>query len=305
MMTNVQELQQKVRRLLKTRKAILLAHYYQRDEIQEIADFLGDSLALSMEAARTDAEVIVFVGVHFMAESAAIISPDRTVLLPRPDAGCALADGITAEQLKKVREADPELMVVTYINSSAAVKALSDICCTSANAVRVVNSLPGGKRVLMAPDGNLARYTAHHTDREIIPWEGCCPVHQDLSVAEVQRVKETWPGAPFLAHPECNPAVLAEADFVGSTTAILRFARESIAETIIIGTERGIFYSLKKESPGKRFVPASNGLLCETMKYTTLDDIITALETMTPVITVPEAVGAPAKRALDRMLALG
>lgn len=304
-MTDIQAWQQKVRRLLKERRAILLAHYYQRDEIQEIADLRGDSLALSIEAARTDAPVIVFAGVHFMAESAAIISPERTVLLPRPDAGCALADWITAAQLEKAREADPELLVVTYINSSAAVKAMSDICCTSANAVRVVNSLPEGRKILMAPDGNLARYAARHTTREIIPWNGHCPVHHDITVDEVRRVKAAWPGAPFAAHPECNPAVLDEADFVGSTTAILRFARETDAQTVLIGTERGIFHKLREESPGKRFVPVSDRLLCETMKYTTLPDIVAALETMSPVISVPEAVRIPAKRALDRMLALG
>jgi quinolinate synthase len=304
-MTDIQAWQQKVRRLLKERRAILLAHYYQRDEIQEIADLRGDSLALSIEAARTDAPVIVFAGVHFMAESAAIISPERTVLLPRPDAGCALADWITAAQLEQAREADPELLVVTYINSSAAVKAMSDICCTSANAVRVVNSLPEGRKILMAPDGNLARYAARHTTREIIPWNGHCPVHHDITVDEVRRVKAAWPGAPFAAHPECNPAVLDEADFVGSTTAILRFARETDAQTVLIGTELGIFHQLREESPGKRFVPVSDRLLCETMKYTTLPDIVAALETMSPVISVPEAVRIPAKRALDRMLALG
>lgn len=304
-MADIKEEQERVRKLLDERQAILLAHYYQREEVQEIADLLGDSLALSIEAARTDAPVIVFAGVHFMAESAAIISPERTVLLPRPDAGCALADWITAVQLRKFRENNPELLVVTYINSSAAVKAESDICCTSANALRVVNSLPEGRKILMTPDGNLARYTARQTTREIVPWEGHCPVHQDLTAAEVRKTKQDWPGAPFAAHPECNPAVLEEADFVGSTTAILRFARETDAKTVIVGTERGIFHRLRQENPEKRFIPASGGLLCETMKYTTLTDIIAALETMSPVITVPEAVRIPAKRALDRMLALG
>ena len=208
------ELKQKIRTLLKEKNGILLAHYYQRDEVQEIADFTGDSLALSFEAAKTKADVIVFAGVHFMAESASILSPEKTVLLPRLEAGCALADTITVEALEAEKKKYPDAAVVTYINSSAAIKAASDICCTSANAVRVVQSL-SEKRVLMIPDGNLARYTAKFTDKEIIPWGGTCPVHQNFSPEEVLAAKARHPGAKFAAHPECREEVLTLADLRG------------------------------------------------------------------------------------------
>ncbi len=297
-------LQKEIRQLLKEKKAILLAHYYQRDEVQDIADILGDSLALSIEASRTDAEVLVFAGVHFMAESASILSPDKTVLLPRSDAGCPLADMITPEALQTARNKYPGAAVVTYINSSAAIKALSDICCTSANAVRVVQSLVGVKEILMIPDGNLARYVAAQTDREIIPWEGYCPIHHFLSAQQVLRTKEAHPRAVFAAHPECRREVLALADFVGSTTGIIRYAGQDHVREMIVGTERGIFYQLTKNNPEKVFIPASDQMICEDMKKITLADIKAALTEMKTVIRVPEAVRIPAKRALERMLAV-
>ncbi|MBE9546459.1 MAG: quinolinate synthase NadA [Proteobacteria bacterium] len=296
------ELQKKIRKLLKERNAVLLAHYYQRDEIQEIADIQGDSLALSIEAARTDADIIVFAGVLFMAESASIISPDKTVLIPRLDAGCSLADMITVSQLKRAREENPDASVVTYVNSSAEIKAESDICCTSANALRVVNSLKDAKKVLMVPDGNLARYTSRFTDKEIIPWDGYCSVHHFVTPEEIRRMKDKYPRAKFAAHPECAPQVLDMADFVGSTSGIIRFARETDAEEIIVGTEIGIMYQLKKDNPEKRFISASDNLICHTMKYITLEDILNSLVEMKHVIKVPEEVRIPAKKALDRML---
>jgi quinolinate synthase len=301
----VETLQNEIRTLLRKRNAILIAHYYQREDIQEIADLLGDSLTLSIEAARTDAEVIVFAGVHFMAESAAIVSPEKTVLLPRPDAGCPLADMITPEQLAQARKEHPNAAVVTYVNSTAAIKAQSDICCTSANAVRVVNSLTEAREVLMIPDGNLARYTARFTDKMIIPWNGYCPVHHFLTPDEVLRTQAFHPGAPFAAHPECRTDVLALADYVGSTTGIIDFAEKSPAREIIIGTEEGVIVKLKKESPDKTFIPVSDKLICRTMKLTTLEDIRDTLREMKNVIRVPEEIRIPAKRALDRMLALG
>ncbi|MDD5712774.1 MAG: quinolinate synthase NadA [Smithellaceae bacterium] len=303
-MTDTAVLQERIRALLKERNAVLLAHYYQRDEIQEIADFLGDSLALSIEAAKTKAEVLVFAGVHFMAESASILSPGKTVLLPRLEAGCPLADMITAERLATARREDPEAVVVTYINSSAAIKALSDLCCTSANALKVVNSVEEGRRILMVPDGNLARYTASRAGREVTPWPGYCPVHHNLTAVQVEKVKADHPGAPFAAHPECRAEVLALADFVGSTTAILAYAERSDAPEVIIGTEIGIMCQLKKRAPGKNFIPASEGLVCETMKLITLEDILASLTEMKHVVKVPEEVRIPAKKALDRMLAL-
>jgi quinolinate synthase len=298
------ELQHKIRKLLKEKNAVLLVHYYQRGEIQDIADILGDSLTLSLGAAKTDADVIVFAGVHFMAESAAILCPDKTVLLPRLDVGCPLADMITVEQLIQARKDHPGVPVVTYINSSAEIKAHSDICCTSSNALRVVNSLEDHKTIMMAPDGNLARYIARFTDRNIIPWNGHCPVHHFLTADEVMGMKEKYSGALFAAHPECTPDVLAIADFVGGTGGILKFARESGVSEMIIGTERGVLYQLNKQNPGKTFIPASEKLICRTMKLITLNDIFNALYEMRYVINVQEEIRIPAQKALDRMLAI-
>jgi len=297
-------LQKEIRQLLKEKNAVLLAHYYQRAEIQEIADILGDSLALSMEAARTDAEVLVFAGVHFMAESASILSPDKTVLLPKPDAGCPLADMITPEKLLTARKNHPHAAVVTYINSSAAIKAMSDICCTSANAVKIVNSLRDAKEILMVPDGNLACYVAGLTDKKIIPWDGYCPVHHHLTVEDVLKRKEKYPRATFAAHPECRPEVLALADYVGSTTGIIRYAGQEGFKEMLVGTEQGVFYQLKKQNPGKTFIPISDQMICADMKKITLQDIIAAITEMKTVVKVPEEVRIPAKKALDRMLAI-
>jgi quinolinate synthase len=295
----------KIREQLRAKNGILLAHYYQRDEVQEIADFTGDSLALSFEAAKTKADVIVFAGVHFMAESASILSPEKTVLLPRFEAGCALADTITVEALEAEKKRYPDAAVVTYINSSAAIKAASDICCTSANAVRVVQSLADAKRILMIPDGNLARYTAKFTDKKIIPWGGTCPVHQNLSPDDVLAAKARHPGAKFAAHPECREEVLKLADYVGSTSGIIAYAGKMESDELIFGTEMGILYQLRTRYPGKTFIPASETMICETMKLTGLEDILRALTVMAPVVEVPEAVRIPAKRCLDRMLAVG
>jgi len=297
-------LQNEIRKLLRERNAMLIVHYYEREEIQAIADILGDSLALSIEAARTDAEMIVFAGVHFMAESAAIVSPGKTVLLPRLDAGCPLADMITSEQLAQARKQYPDAAVVAYVNSTAAVKAQSDICCTSSNAVKVLNSLTEYNEVLMVPDGNLAQYTAGFTDKKIIPWKGYCPVHHFLTPEDVARAKALHPGALFAAHPECRTEVLMMADFVGSTAGIIRFAAKSPAQEIIVGTAEGVIVKMKKECPDKTFIPASDNLDCRTMKLTTLEDIRDALREMKYVIQVPEEIRIPAKRALDRMLAL-
>jgi len=297
-------LQKEIRQLLKEKNAVLLAHYYQRAEIQEIADILGDSLALSMEAARTDAEVLVFAGVHFMAESASILSPDKTVLLPKPDAGCPLADMITPEKLLTARKNHPHAAVVTYINSSVAIKAMSDICCTSANAVKIVNSLRDAKEILMVPDGNLACYVAGLTDKKIIPWDGYCPVHHHLTAEDVLKRKEKYPRATFAAHPECRPEVLALADYVGSTTGIIRYAGQEGFKEMLVGTEQGVFYQLKKQNPGKTFIPISDQMICADMKKITLKDILAAITGMKTVVKVPEEVRIPAKKALDRMLAI-
>jgi len=302
--TSIGSKQAQIRELLDERKAILIAHYYQRPEIQDIADILGDSLALSIEAARTDADVIVFAGVRFMAESAAILSPDKTVLLPRQEAGCPLADKITVEELERIKGEYPDATVVTYVNSSAETKAHSDICCTSANALQVVNSITDSTRVLMVPDGNLARYTARLTDRDVIPWKGFCYVHDDLSPEDVMARKRRYPKAVVAVHPECSLDVIDAADFVGSTGGILRFARETDAQEIIVGTEQGIMHQLQKQNPEKTFIPASDYLLCHDMKLITLDDILDSLRTTQHVVTVPEDIRVPANVALSRMLAI-
>ena len=301
---NLTEQQREIRELLKEKDAILLSHYYQRGEVQDIADILGDSLALSMEAARTEARVLVFAGVHFMAESASILSPDKTVLLPKPDAGCPLADTIMPEALLAAKREHPGAAVVTYINSSAAIKSLSDVCCTSANAVRIVDSMKDAQEILMIPDGNLARYVAGKTARKIIPWGGSCPVHDRLRAEEVLAMKAKHPPAVFAAHPECRPEVLALADYVGSTTGIIRYAaREEVTE-MLVGTEQGVLHQLRKQNPKKTFIPVSDRMLCEDMKRITLADIRDSLIKMKHVVKVPDEVRIPAKRALDRMLSL-
>lgn len=298
-----EELKQEIRTLLKERNAVLLAHNYMRDEVQEIADITGDSLALSIEAAKTTSDVIVFCGVHFMAESASILSPDKTVLLPRLDAGCPMADMVTAEGLLQLKEKHPGVPVVTYVNSSAEVKGVSDICCTSANAVRVVNSLRE-QEVIFVPDRNLGRYVARFTDKTFHFWEGFCPTHERLMPDAVARLKAENPHALFICHPECSPDISALADHVCSTSGMYEYCRSSSAKSFIIGTEAGILYRLRRENPDKEFILASPGLICPNMKLVSLEDIITALRTMEPKVKVPEEIRVPAKRALDRMLAI-
>ncbi len=297
------DIKQTIRALLKERNALLLAHNYMRDEVQEIADITGDSLGLSQEAAKTDADVIVFCGVHFMAESAAILSPGKRVILPRLDAGCPMADMVTVEGLKAMKAQHPGVPVVTYVNSSAAVKAESDICCTSANAVKVVNSLPD-REVIFVPDRNLGRYVARSSDKTFHFWDGYCPTHERLKPESVQALKVQHPDALFICHPECNPAVVALADHVCSTSGMYDFCRTNPARSFIVGTEAGILYRLKLENPDKEFILASPALICPNMKLTSLEDILASLQTMKPVVTVSDDIRVPAKRALDRMIAI-
>jgi quinolinate synthase len=296
-------MQTKIKALLKEKKAILLAHNYQPPEIQEVADLCGDSLELSIRAADTDADVIVFCGVHFMAETASILSPDKTVLLPKADAGCPMADMVTPEALKARKAELGEMPVVTYVNSSAAVKALSTICCTSANAVEVVNSLAADE-LLMTPDRNLAQNTAAHTNARIHFWEGYCPFHNALTAQRVQQVKAAHSEALFMAHPECRPEVVALADAVVSTSGMLRYAAESAADSFIVGTEVGLLHPLSKAAPGKTFIPASEEMLCPDMKKISLDDIVACLEHMSGEVKVPEEIRRPALKAVQGMLDL-
>jgi quinolinate synthase len=298
---NQNEIISEIHRLANERDALILAHNYQRDEVQELAHITGDSLALSMEAAQTDKPVIVFCGVHFMAESAAILAPEKTVLLPRLDAGCPMADMISPNGLRQLKSRHPGVPVVTYVNSSAAVKAESDICCTSANAVKVVASL-AEVEVILAPDRNLGQYIAAQVDKTCYFWDGYCPTHERLTVDDVRLAKTDYPDALFLAHPECPPEVLALADHVCSTSGMYSFARENPAQRFIVGTEAGILYRLRKENPEKEFILPTTRLICPNMKLTSLEDILKALQTMSPQVTVPEEIRIPAKVALDRML---
>lgn len=303
-MVQKEEMIKEIKELLKERNALLMAHNYQRDEIQEIADITGDSLALSMEAANTDKDVIIFCGVHFMAESASILSPEKTVILPRMDAGCPMADMITAEGLAKKKKEIPGVPVITYVNSSADVKAISDICCTSANAVKVARSLDS-KRVYMTPDQNLAQYVAKQLpEKEVLFWEGFCATHHMLKPGDVMKAKEENPGAIFMAHPECAPAILELADHICSTSGMYEFAKTTDATKIIVGTEKGILYRLKKENPNKEFILPSEVLICPNMKLTTLEDVLDALREMKNIVKVPEETRLAAKKALDRMLAV-
>ncbi len=298
------KLHRDIRALARERRAVILAHNYQRAEVQDVADITGDSLGLSMEAARTEAEVIVFCGVHFMAESAAILSPDKTVVLPRMDAGCPMADMITAEDVRGVRETHPGVPIVTYVNSSAEVKAESDICCTSANAVKVTRSV-GAPTVYLTPDQNLAQWVARNTDQTVLYWKGYCPTHHRLRAEDVRRTRQTHPDAPFVAHPECRPEVLDLADEIRSTSGILAFCRETDAQTVIVGTETGLFHRLYKDSPDKTFVAPSDALICPNMKLTSLEDVFESLETLDNVVSVPETVRARAATTLEKMLRAG
>lgn len=302
--SEVQKQWAEINKLKQERQAIVLAHYYQRPEIQEIADFVGDSLELSRLAAKTDAKVIVFCGVHFMAESAAILSPEKTVLLPVIKAGCAMADMVTAESLRAKKESMPNAVVVTYVNSSAEVKAESDICCTSANVVKVLQSIPEDKEILFVPDKNLGQYAAQRANRKVTVWAGECPIHDNLTVDDLRAAKERYPEAKVLVHPECQPNLLPLADVVSSTSGLLRFAQESSAKQFIVATEEGILYQMRKQNPDKEFHLVHDKMVCPDMKYTTLSDVQHVLASMDNQITVPEEIRERALLSLERMLAI-
>jgi len=299
-----QGLAERILELKSKRRAVILAHLYQRPEIQDLADYVGDSLGLSRRAAESDAEVIVFCGVEFMAESAAILSPSRKVLLPEPRAGCPMAEMVDPDDLRARKAQLPGVPVVCYVNSSAAAKAESDICCTSRNAVDVVNSL-GADRVLFVPDRNLGHYVGTQTKAEVILWDGYCSSHDAIRASEVRRTREEHPQAVILVHPECRPEVVALADHVLSTSGMLRVAKESADDEFIICTEQGILYQLTRQNPAKRFyLPSHTKQYCANMKKTTLDKLASALETLEPVITVPEPIRVRAALSLERMLAV-
>ena len=298
-----QELLRQIAFLKKEREAVILAHNYQPPEIQDLADFTGDSLELSRIAAKTPAKVIVFCGVQFMGETAAILSPDKTVLLPVLEAGCTLADYATAERLREMKKKNPDAVVVTYVNSSAEVKAETDICCTSANAVQIVQSIDRNRPILFVPDYNLGHYAAKMTGRDLILWDGCCPTHALLSTFAVAKARKKWPGAQMIMHPECKPETLELADFVGSTSGMINYVKTQPAGTsFIVGTEVGLLHRLGKENPDKVFHVASDYLICPMMKMTTLKDVKDSLEKMQYVVKVEASVRLRAKAAVDAML---
>lgn len=287
------------------RKAVILAHNYQLPEVQDIADFTGDSLGLSRQAAATEAEVIVFCGVHFMAQTAKLLSPEKIVLLPALDAGCPMADMIIPERLRELRAEHPRAKVVAYVNTSAEVKAEVDVCCTSANAVKVVEAMgQEADEVLFVPDKNLAHWVAGQVTVKVIPYRGFCPTHVWITPDAVQKQREEHPHALFMCHPECEPEVVALADEVLSTSGMLKFARTAEAREIIVGTEVGLLHPLRKDSPEKTFYGFPSAL-CPNMKKTTLDKVAAALETLTPRIEIPEDIAARARQSVERMVQYG
>lgn len=293
----------KINNLKEKKKAVILAHNYQEDEIQDLADYTGDSLGLSRKAADSTAEVIVFCGVEFMAESAAILSPDKTVLLPERNAGCPMAEMMSIEDLRELKKEYPEATVVCYVNSSAAVKAESDVCCTSSNAVNIVEKL-ASQQIIFVPDRNLGHYVAQKTDKEIICDVGYCPTHCRVNPVDIEQVREIHPTAEVVVHPECDPAVVEAADFVGSTAQIIDYAQETTAKKIVVGTEMGILHKLQQDNPNKAFYILNQGLICQNMKLTTVNDIVEALENMEYQITVPQEIRSKAQSALNKMLEL-
>ncbi|HEX78060.1 MAG TPA: quinolinate synthase NadA [Dehalococcoidia bacterium] len=301
--TELAELRDKILSLKRGLNAIIVAHNYQLPEVQDIADFVGDSLELARKSAQVEADVIVFCGVHFMAETAAILNPARTVLLAEATAGCPMADMIDVPELRRWKERYPEAGMVCYVNSSAAVKAESDICCTSANAVQVVESLPN-EEILFIPDQNLGHYVSTQTQKRVIPYPGYCITHHRVRPEQVRRAKELHPEAAVVVHPECIPEVVAMADAVCSTSQMLRYVRESPARTFLIGTEFGLLHRMRKENPDKTFYAVSTALVCPNMKKTRLESVLTAMEERRNIIRVPEEVRVKAQQALDGMLAV-
>lgn len=295
-------IQTKIERLRKERNAVILAHNYQRGEVQDIADFVGDSLDLSRKAAASDADVIVFCGVHFMAETAAILAKDKKVLLPDPDAGCPMADMVDAEGVQRARRENPRTTVVCYVNTTAEVKAESDLCCTSANAVEIVSMIPKEQEILFVPDRYLGGHVQEKTGRRMKLWPGFCPTHMRILPEHIQEKKAKYPDAEVLVHPECRPEVTRLADHVLSTGGICRHARETAASTLIIGTEIGIIHRLMKENPDKCFIPASKQAICPNMKLITLEKVLWALEDMQYVIEVSDTIRQRARMAVDRMV---
>jgi quinolinate synthase len=295
------DLVERILKLKRERNAILLVHNYQIGEIQDLADYLGDSLELAQKAAKSEADIIVFCGVHFMAETAAILNPDKKVLMPDPFAGCPMADMITAKGLRELKKKHPGVPVVCYVNTTAEVKAESDVCCTSANAVKVVNSFEE-KEIIFVPDKYLAHYISTQTDKKIIPWNGYCPTHVKILPEDIIRMKKLHPHSEVMVHPECTPKVIELADKAFSTSGMCRYAKESKVNEMIVGTEIGLLHRLRKENPDKKFYPASKLAICPNMKKNTLGKLLHSLENLKHEVKVPENIRIKAKEAVNRML---
>ncbi|MBE6209246.1 MAG: quinolinate synthase NadA [Rikenellaceae bacterium] len=294
-----QELIEKINLLKQQKKAIILAHYYTRGEVQQVADFVGDSLALAVEAQKTDAEIILFAGVRFMGETAKVLCPSRKVLLPVPEADCSLAQSCSAEQLREFKAQYPDALVVSYVNTNAEVKALTDICCTSGNALKVVESIPPTRDIIFAPDHNLGTFIELRTGRKMIKWKGCCHVHDKVTPEQIALLKKQHPEAKVLVHPECRPEVVALADVAGSTADILKACGGKDKEYIVV-TENGILWELQRRFPDKTFYPIT--LECEYMKMLTLENIYKTLRTESPEVEVEAEVADAARQSIERMI---
>jgi quinolinate synthase len=296
-----------IEKLKKEKNAVILAHYYQEGDIQDIADYIGDSLGLSQQAAKTDADIIVFAGVHFMAETAKILSPNKKVLLPDLKAGCSLADSCPPHLFKKFKENYPDHLVITYVNCTAELKALSDIVCTSSNAVQIVESLPKEQKIIFGPDRNLGAWVAKKTGRDLVLWNGACMVHEIFSREKITKLKERYPNAKILAHPECEEVILQMADYIGSTTGILKYATNSPDKEFIVATESGIMHQMQKDNPDKKFIaaPPNNTCACNDcphMKRNTLEKLYLCLKNEMPEIEVPMHIIEKAVKPIERML---
>lgn len=298
-----------IKRLKKEKNAIILAHYYQEPDIQDVADFIGDSLGLAQQAAKTNADMIVFAGVHFMGETAKIINPNKKVLLPDLKAGCSLSDSAPPDLFKKFKDKYPDHLVITYINCSAGMKALSDIICTSSNAQAIIESLPKSQKIIFAPDKNLGAYLNNKTGRDMVLWNGACMVHEIFSLEKIIKLKIRHPEAKVIAHPECEEAVLNIADYIGSTTGLLNYSKKSDADEFIVVTETGILHQMQKDSPDKIFIPAPPRTNCACndcpyMKLNTLEKLYLCMEYELPEITMDEKLRIAAKKPIERMLAI-
>ena len=300
-----ESLVRKIKAFKEERRALILAHNYQIGEVQDVADYVGDSLELSRYAATTDAETIIFCGVHFMAETAKILNPSRRVIVPDLKAGCPMSDMITPEEVDRLRSLHPGAVVVTYVNSPAAVKAKSDICCTSANAVKIVRSIPSDRPVIFIPDQFLGDYVQRATGRNLILFEGFCPTHMRIMASDIETARKEHPKALVIAHPECQPEVAMKSDVVASTSRMARAVQESAVQTVVVGTELGMIYRLQKENPEKEFIPACSTCDCANMKVNSLEKILWSLEDLSPEILLPGEIIEKARKALDRMLEVG